>query len=263
MAYFSDRLVSANKLIIAAAVIYAGSLTFAHAAELTSAEIEALPCAGSPHASNEAEGVRLASIALGTSIENAVLRRSDTVRKHAQSTASTLRLIAHRRPLKGDKVAANAAFCTMHKFMSDELARQLSTETPVEQARIAAYAIQKKAKMHELVQQLLAAKAIEPAKASPTPSATPVQAYLSQVSDVIRARLVYPAAGRVRSAKGIVGVSFSIGPTGAPTSFAITRSWGDRDLDEAARSLVEGGRFSPPPGGSAHISTSFNYSPKN
>jgi hypothetical protein len=33
MAHFSERLVSANKLIIAAAVIYAGSLTFAHAAD--------------------------------------------------------------------------------------------------------------------------------------------------------------------------------------------------------------------------------------
>lgn len=34
MTYFSDRVVSANKLIIAAAVLYAGALTFAHAASL-------------------------------------------------------------------------------------------------------------------------------------------------------------------------------------------------------------------------------------
>lgn len=31
MAYFSDRLISANKLILAAAVVYASAVTFAHA----------------------------------------------------------------------------------------------------------------------------------------------------------------------------------------------------------------------------------------
>jgi TonB family protein len=57
-------------------------------------------------------------------------------------------------------------------------------------------------------------------------------------------------------------VSFAIGPSGAVTSFAITSSSGDRDLDAAARSLVQGGRFPPPPGGSAHIATRFNYAPR-
>jgi TonB family protein len=60
----------------------------------------------------------------------------------------------------------------------------------------------------------------------------------------------------------MVGVAFTIGPSGAVTAFAITRSSGDRDLDAAARSLVEGARFPKPPEGSAHIATSFNYAPR-
>jgi protein TonB len=82
------------------------------------------------------------------------------------------------------------------------------------------------------------------------------------VSAAIRSRLFYPDAARARGAQGVVGVSFTIGPSGAVTSFAITRSSGDHDLDAAARSLVQGGRFPSPPGGSAHISTSFNYVPR-
>jgi len=82
------------------------------------------------------------------------------------------------------------------------------------------------------------------------------------VSSAIRSRLFYPPVARARGAKGAVGVSFTIGSSGAVSSFSITRSSGDRDLDAAARSLVEGARFPPPPGGSAHISTSFNYVPR-
>jgi hypothetical protein len=39
MARFSDRLVSANKLIIAAAVLYAGAVSFAHAGKLPASHI--------------------------------------------------------------------------------------------------------------------------------------------------------------------------------------------------------------------------------
>jgi periplasmic protein TonB len=81
------------------------------------------------------------------------------------------------------------------------------------------------------------------------------------VSAAIRSRLFYPDAARARDARGLVGVSFTIGPSGAVSSFAITRSSGDHDLDAAARSLVQGSRFPPPPGGSQRISTSFNYAP--
>ena len=85
--------------------------------------------------------------------------------------------------------------------------------------------------------------------------------YIGEVSAVIRSRLFYPSAARARGAKGVVGVAFTIGASGAVASFAITRSSGDHDLDAAARSLVQGGRFPPPPGGSAHIATSFVYTP--
>jgi TonB family protein len=97
-----------------------------------------------------------------------------------------------------------------------------------------------------------------PSSAASAPS---LSAYLGQVSSVVRSRLFYPPAARARNANGAVGVSFAIGSSGAVTSFAITHSSGDPDLDAAARSLVQGSRFPPPPGPSAHISTSFNYTP--
>ena len=78
----------------------------------------------------------------------------------------------------------------------------------------------------------------------------------------IRSRLFYPPAARARGAKGVVGVAFTIGPSGALSSFAITRSSGDEDLDAAARTLVASAHFPPPPGGSIRVSTSFNYVPR-
>jgi periplasmic protein TonB len=98
----------------------------------------------------------------------------------------------------------------------------------------------------------------------PTPSAAiggSLSTYVGEVSSAIRNRLFYPPAARARQAKGVVAVTFAIGPSGAVTSFAITRSSGDSDLDAAARTLVQSARFPPPPGGGAHISTSFNYVP--
>ena len=99
------------------------------------------------------------------------------------------------------------------------------------------------------------------APSSAAASASSLSAYRGEVSAIIRSRLSYPEAARARGARGMVGVSFAIGPSGAVTSFAITRSSGDRELDAAARSLVEGARFPPPPGGSTRIATSFNYAP--
>jgi TonB family protein len=65
-----------------------------------------------------------------------------------------------------------------------------------------------------------------------------------------------------RGASGVVGVAFTIGPSGAVTSFAITRSSGNKDLDAAARAVVQSAHFPPPPGGSARIATSFNFLPR-
>ena len=112
-------------------------------------------------------------------------------------------------------------------------------------------------------QQAVASKhGIRAASSAPAASsAASPSGYIGEVSAAIRSRLFYPRAARARGARGVVGLSFTIGPSGAVTSFAITRSSGDHDLDAAARSLVQGGRFPPPPGGSAHIAISFSYVP--
>ena len=99
------------------------------------------------------------------------------------------------------------------------------------------------------------------ASASSAAGAASMSAYTGEVSAAIRSRMFYPPAARARQARGVVGVAFTIGASGAVTSFSITRSSGDNDLDAAARTLVRTTRFPPPPGGSAHISTSFNYVP--
>jgi TonB family protein len=82
------------------------------------------------------------------------------------------------------------------------------------------------------------------------------------VSAAIRSRMFYPPAARARGARGVVGVAFTIGQTGALASFAITRSSGDAELDAAARTLVQSAHFPPPPAGPVHIATSFNYVPR-
>jgi TonB family protein len=96
---------------------------------------------------------------------------------------------------------------------------------------------------------------------SPAAGGEQLSAYMQAISSAIRSRLSYPPAARARGARGVVGVAFSIGPSGAVGSFAITRSSGDPDLDAAARALVHSVRFPPPPGGATHVSTSFNYVP--
>jgi protein TonB len=93
-------------------------------------------------------------------------------------------------------------------------------------------------------------------------SAAAQSAYISAMSAAIRSRLFYPPAARARGAKGVVSVAFTIDGSGALSSFAITRSSGDQDLDSAARTLVQSAHFPPPPAGPVHVSTSFNYVPR-
>jgi periplasmic protein TonB len=71
--------------------------------------------------------------------------------------------------------------------------------------------------------------------------------YVSAMGAAIRSRLFYPSAARARRARGVVGVAFTIGASGALTSFAITRSSGDKDLDAGARTQVQSIHFPPPP----------------
>jgi len=93
------------------------------------------------------------------------------------------------------------------------------------------------------------------------PSAASQSAYVSAMSAAIRSRLIYPPAARARGARGVVGVDFTIAASGALSSFAITRSSGDEDLDAAARALVQSVRFPPTPGGPVHVAMSVNYVP--
>ena len=100
------------------------------------------------------------------------------------------------------------------------------------------------------------------ASAASSATAASKSVYASQIVAAIQSRLFYPPAARVRGAKGVVGVAFTIGASGGLTSFAITHTSGDEDLDRAARTLVESTRFPPPPGGPLHFATSFNYVPR-
>jgi len=104
--------------------------------------------------------------------------------------------------------------------------------------------------------------AAAPGEPAPTANAASQSAYVSAMAAAIRSRLFYPPAARARGAKGVVGVAFTIGASGALSSFAITRSSGDEDLDAAARTLVQSAHFPPPPGGPVRVSTGFNYVPR-
>ena len=77
----------------------------------------------------------------------------------------------------------------------------------------------------------------------------------------IRGRLFYPDAARARRARGAVGVAFTIGASGALTSFTITHSSGDKDLDAAARAVAQSAHFPAAPGRIGHVVMSFNYAP--
>jgi periplasmic protein TonB len=110
-------------------------------------------------------------------------------------------------------------------------------------------------------QAVVSEHGIRVASSAPAASSASSSAYIGEVSAAIRSRLFYPRAARARGARGVVFVAFTIGASGALSSFAITRSSGDNDLDAAARTLVQSIRFPPPPGGWVHVTTSFIYVP--
>jgi protein TonB len=83
--------------------------------------------------------------------------------------------------------------------------------------------------------------------------------YVSRIAATIQSQLFYPPSARARGAKGVVGVAFTIGASGRLSSFAITRSSGDKDLDKGARTMVEAARFPPPSGGAVHVAMNFDY----
>ena len=97
----------------------------------------------------------------------------------------------------------------------------------------------------------------------PSASAASQAAYISAMAAAIRSRLFYPPAARARGAKGVVGVAFTIGPSGALAVLRHHPFLGRRGSSTPRRGRwSSSAHFPPPPGGSAHVSTSFNYVPR-
>ena len=119
---------------------------------------------------------------------------------------------------------------------------------------------QAKAEREEKVASLPPSREAAPARTEA--SAAEKSAYAAEAAAAIRSRLFYPPPARARGARGVVGVAFVIGPSGVVSSFAITRSSGDAELDAAARTLVHSAHFPPPPGGAMRVATSFDYAPR-
>ncbi len=84
-------------------------------------------------------------------------------------------------------------------------------------------------------------------------------AYAALVSAEINRHKFYPAGARASGANGSVGVTFSIGPSGAIRSHSITRSSGNSALDAAVGQMLASSHPPPPPGGSFYGSTTIHF----
>ncbi len=84
-------------------------------------------------------------------------------------------------------------------------------------------------------------------------------AYAALVSAEINRHKFYPAGARASGANGSIGVTFSIGPSGAIRSHSITRSSGNSALDAAVGQMLASSHPPPPPGGSFHGSTTIHF----
>jgi len=85
-------------------------------------------------------------------------------------------------------------------------------------------------------------------------------AYAALVSAEINRHKHYPAGAREAGAGGAVGVVFSIGPSGAIVSHAITRSSGNGAIDATVHQMLAASHPPPPPGGHfrGSVTISFN-----
>ncbi|HUZ91765.1 MAG TPA: TonB family protein [Methylocella sp.] len=85
-------------------------------------------------------------------------------------------------------------------------------------------------------------------------------AYAALVSAEINRHKHYPASARENGTGGAVGVVFSVGPSGAITSHAITRSSGNSAIDATVHQMLAASHPPPPPGGSfrGSVTISFN-----
>ena len=84
-------------------------------------------------------------------------------------------------------------------------------------------------------------------------------AYAALVSAEINRHKSYPPSARQNGATGSVGVVFAIGPSGAVTSHAITRSSGNGAIDAAVHQMLAVSHPPPPPGGHFHGSVTISF----
>lgn len=75
----------------------------------------------------------------------------------------------------------------------------------------------------------------------------------------IQRHMFYPSAARAADVTGVVGVAFTIGPTGRLTSLSVTRSSGSSILDAAARTTLRAIHAPPPPDGRFSTSTNIRF----
>jgi protein TonB len=84
-------------------------------------------------------------------------------------------------------------------------------------------------------------------------------AYAGLLASELRRHTFYPAAARAAGVTGVVGVAFTIGPSGRVVSQSITRSSGNAALDAAARTTLSAVHTPPPPGGRFSTSTNLRF----
>jgi protein TonB len=97
------------------------------------------------------------------------------------------------------------------------------------------------------------------ANGAPHASAMSPAAYAGLLAAEIRRHTFYPSAARAAGATGIVGVAFTVGPSGRIISQSITRSSGNPTLDAAARTTLSAIHTPPPPGGRFSTSTNIRF----
>ncbi len=90
-------------------------------------------------------------------------------------------------------------------------------------------------------------------------SAMSPAAYAGLLAAEIRRHTFYPSAARASGAIGVVGVAFTIGPSGRLAALSITRSSGNPVLDSAARTTLRAIHTPPPPGGRFSTSTNIRF----
>ncbi len=90
-------------------------------------------------------------------------------------------------------------------------------------------------------------------------SAMSPAAYAGLLAAEIRRHTFYPSAARAEGSTGVVGVAFTIGPSGRLAALSIIRSSGNPVLDAAARTTLRAIHTPPPPGGRFSTSTNIRF----